>query len=118
MDTKLDPKVLNSIRDLTEENEQDFLTTLIKGFYERFEECFPKMKDCAQAGNLKELLEASHKFKGSATNISAIAVGEVCQTIEDHCHNSDSVDYDKLLVQLEKIFQATKNQLDNDWVIS
>ena len=116
MESKLDPKVLNSIRDLTEEGEPDFLTQLVKSFYERYEECYPKMLASAQAGDLGALEEVTHKFKGSAANISAIGVANLCQKLEGDARDKVETDFVSKVEEIKELYEFTKAELDKDWI--
>ena len=78
----LDPAVINTLRQLTAPGEPDVLTEVLKLFLDDVPSRIQRLRNAYAAGNIEEVHRAAHSLKGSAGNIGAQALFEVCKQLD------------------------------------
>jgi HPt (histidine-containing phosphotransfer) domain-containing protein len=79
----LDPAVIASLRRLTPPGEPDVLVEVLRLFLDEVPRRIERLRAARAAGNLAEVHRAAHSLKGSAGNIGAHAMAEVCRQLEE-----------------------------------
>ena len=79
----LDPVVIASLRQLTPPGEPDVLSEVLRLFLDEVPRRIDRLRGAWTAGNLIEVHRAAHSLKGSAGNIGAHAMYEVCKQLDE-----------------------------------
>jgi HPt (histidine-containing phosphotransfer) domain-containing protein len=79
----LDPAVIDSLRRLTPPGEPDVLTEVLRLFLDEVPRRIERLRAAWTDGNLTEVHRAAHSLKGSAGNIGARALSEVCRQLDE-----------------------------------
>jgi HPt (histidine-containing phosphotransfer) domain-containing protein len=82
-DPVLDPAVIDSLRQLSVPDEPDVLTEVLKLFLDEAPPRIARLRNAWTAGNIEEVQRIAHSLKGSAGNIGAHGLFEVCKTLDD-----------------------------------
>lgn len=78
----LDLAVLNTLRQLTVPGEPDVLVEVLKLFLEEVPVRMGRLRNAWAAGNIEEVHRAAHSLKGSAGNIGAHGMFEICKQLD------------------------------------
>jgi HPt (histidine-containing phosphotransfer) domain-containing protein len=78
----LDPAVINTLRQLTVPGEPDVLTDVLKLFLDEVPARIGRLRNAFAAGDIEGVHRAAHSLKGSAGNIGAQAMFEVCKQLD------------------------------------
>ena len=78
----LDPAVITTLRQLTAPGEPDVLTEVLKLFLEEVPTRMARLRNAWAAGNIEEVHRAAHSLKGSAGNIGAHGMFEICRQLD------------------------------------
>ena len=79
----LDPAVVESLRQLTPPGEPDVLGEVLRCFSMRCRGVSERLEAPGAAGNTEELQRAAHSLKGSAGNIGARQLFDVCKQLDE-----------------------------------
>ena len=79
----LDPTVIESLRQLTPPGEPDVLTEVLRLFLDDVPPRIDRLRNAWASGNIEEMHRAAHSLKGSAGNIGARRLYEVCRQLDD-----------------------------------
>jgi HPt (histidine-containing phosphotransfer) domain-containing protein len=79
----LDPKVIDSLRQLTAPGEPDVLAEVLKIFLEDVPKKIRSLQLAAEAGDAGQVARLAHSLKGSSGNIGATSMMDVCRRIDD-----------------------------------
>jgi PAS domain S-box-containing protein len=82
VDSPIDFHVLESLRELDDEEDPDFLGELIKIYLLDAPQHLETMKDAIFLGDADSLKLASHTLKSSSANLGAVSFSEVCKELE------------------------------------
>jgi HPt (histidine-containing phosphotransfer) domain-containing protein len=85
----LDPAVISGLRKLTPPGEPDVLAEVLKLFLEEVPPRIARLRNAWQAGSIEEVHRAAHSLKGSAGNIGARRLFEVCRQLDDISKSGD-----------------------------
>ena len=85
----LDQAVISGLRKLTLPGEPDVLAEVLKLFLEEVPPRIARLRNAWQAGNIQEVHRAAHSLKGSAGNIGARRLFEVCRQLDDISKSGD-----------------------------
>ena len=89
MSDVLDPAVIESLRQLTPPGEPDVLDEVLKMFLQEVPPRIEQLRTFLASGNIQEVQRAAHSLKGSAGNIGAHRLHEVCQQVDDKSRSGD-----------------------------
>lgn len=93
----LDPGVLDGLRKLTSPGEPDVLAEVLRLFLEEVPPRILRLRNALAAGNIQDLQRAAHSLKGSAGNIGARRLFEVCRQLDDIARSGDLTTAPRLL---------------------
>lgn len=79
----LDPKVVDSLRQLTPAGEPDVLGEVLRLFIDEVPRRVERLKSAWQESNAVELQRAAHSLKGSSGNIGAHHMYEICKQLDE-----------------------------------
>ena len=79
----LDETVIQTLRQLTPPGEPDILIEVLKLFLEEVPPRIDRLRNALAAGNIQEVHRTAHSLKGSAGNIGARRLYDVCRDIDD-----------------------------------
>ncbi len=85
----LDPATLEVLRSLTPPGEPDVLSEVLKVFLIDVPPRLDRLRNAWVAGNIEEVHRLAHSLKGSAGNIGASAMFEVCKELDDKSRAGD-----------------------------
>ena len=91
--TVLDPSVIDTLRQLTVPGEPDVLAEVLQLFLDEGPSRLGKLRNAWAARNIQEVQRVAHSLKGSAGNIGATAMFEICKALDDagRLGNTDAV---------------------------
>jgi HPt (histidine-containing phosphotransfer) domain-containing protein len=78
----LDQAVIDALRRLTPAGEPDVLAEVLKLFLDEVPPRMARLRNAWQAGNIEEMHRAAHSLKGSAGNIGARRLYDVCGQLD------------------------------------
>jgi HPt (histidine-containing phosphotransfer) domain-containing protein len=78
----LDPVALDRLRQLTVPGEPDVLNEVLKVFLQEVPPRIVRLRIAQAAGNIEEVQRAAHSLKGSAGNIGASQMFDVCKQLD------------------------------------
>ena len=78
----LDPSVLAKLRQLTVPGEPDVLGEVLTLFLEEVPPRIARLRNAWASGNIEEMQRAAHSLKGSAGNIGASGMFDVCRQLD------------------------------------
>jgi HPt (histidine-containing phosphotransfer) domain-containing protein len=78
----LDQAVVTSLRKLTPPGEPDVLQEVLKLFLDEVPPRIARLRNAWAAGNIEEVHRAAHSLKGSAGNIGARRLYDVCSQLD------------------------------------
>ena len=87
--TVLDPSVLDALRQLTIPGEPDVLDEVLKMFLQEVPPRIERLRNAWAARNIEEMYRTAHSLKGSAGNIGARAMFEVCKQLDELGRSGD-----------------------------
>ena len=85
----LDPAVIENLRQLTPPGEPDVLGEVLTIFLQEVPPRIDRLRTFLAAGNIQEVQRAAHSLKGSAGNIGAHRLHEVCRQIDEKGRSGD-----------------------------
>ena len=78
----LDPAVIDTLRQLTPPGEPDVLAEVLTMFMDEVPPRIERLRNAWAEGNIKEVHRAAHSLKGSAGNVGARRLYEVCKELD------------------------------------
>ena len=100
-DPHVDRDVLDTLRDVMEENYPDLLDTFLMDSESRLQE----LKETADA---EKLSEVAHSLKGSASNMGAVRLAELCQALESDARHKSPAEIVKLVAEISLEFDGVR----------
>ena len=79
----LDPDVVESLRQLTPPGEPDVLAEIFNLFLDEVPKRIDALRSAVTSGDAVKVQRTAHSLKGSAGNIGARAMHEVCRQIDE-----------------------------------
>jgi HPt (histidine-containing phosphotransfer) domain-containing protein len=107
----LDPAVLESLRQLTSPGEPDVLKEVLELFLEDVPRRIERIRSSWQTGNAAELHRAAHSLKGSAGNIGAHELLDVCRQLDDLGRAGDVTGARPLIEALDAAYARVVEQI-------
>ena len=113
----LDSAVVSALRQLTAPGEPDVLAEVLELFLVEVPARLDRLRNAWAAGNIEEVRRAAHSLKGSAGNIGACRLYEVCRqfdaqrTADDRDASAPLVD--ALGVEFGKVEAEIRHLLNN-----
>ncbi len=107
----LDPRVIESLRQLTPPGEPDVLKEVLKLFLEDVPGRLARLRAAREAGNAVELQRVAHSLKGSSGNIGANAMLAVCRLLDELGKSGDVSSGSGLVESLDAEFARVKAEI-------
>jgi HPt (histidine-containing phosphotransfer) domain-containing protein len=85
----LDSAVVDALRQLTPPGEPDVLAEVLRLFLQEAPPRIERLRNAWASGNIEELHRAAHSLKGSAGNIGARRLFEVCRQLDEQGRSDD-----------------------------
>jgi HPt (histidine-containing phosphotransfer) domain-containing protein len=113
----LDPAVLASLRQLSVPGEPDVLTDVLKLFLAEVPPRMTRLRNAWSSGNIEEMQRAAHSLKGSAGNIGAQGMFDVCRQLDGLGRSGNleaastlvdalDVEFDKVQAEIRRLIAA------------
>ena len=110
--TLLDQNVIGRLKELNEKVEQGFFNEVVNMFLNQAPALINEMIIYCNDQRYDKMGQAAHKLKGSALNIGAKAMAELCREIEIKGRNDDGTDCGQSLEKLRALFTETEKELN------
>ncbi len=107
----LDPVVVASLRELTPPGEPDVLTEVLKLFLDEAPKRLERLRDAWQERNAPDLQRAAHSLKGSAGNIGAKRMYEICRQLDERGKANDFPGAKHLIESLAAEFRSVEEEI-------
>ena len=107
----LDPKVIDSLRQLTPPGEPDVLNEVLTIFLQEVPTRVERLRTFLAAGNIVEVQRAAHSLKGSAGNIGARSLYDICRQLDDKARSGDLLALAPLVGALASEFDKVKAEI-------
>jgi HPt (histidine-containing phosphotransfer) domain-containing protein len=91
-DPVLDPAVVSGLRQLTPAGEPDVLAEVLNLFLVEVPPRLDRLRNAWASGNIEELRRVAHSLKGSAGNIGARRLYDVCRQLDATGQSGDFPD--------------------------
>ncbi|HEX3446161.1 MAG TPA: response regulator, partial [Chthoniobacterales bacterium] len=96
---------------LLESGLQDILPQIIETFLETSSQTIQKAKEALAAQDLAELQQCAHSLKGSAANLRANALVDLCSQLEGHCRSGSQEPAPPLLAAIDRELAKVQEDL-------
>ena len=100
-DTHVDRKVLRDLQDVMEEGYINLLETFLADSELR-------LQQLCNARHAEELGQAAHSLKGSAGNMGAEDLAELCRQLEERVHKQALFGIEHLIYQIRREFNEVR----------
>ncbi|MBA2269066.1 MAG: PAS domain S-box protein [Chthoniobacterales bacterium] len=107
----IDQSMLERLRDLQEEGEPDLLAELVEMFLPDASARLKTLRGAVKRGDERFVERAAHTLKGSALNMGAVRMSEICAELEEVGRSGDLVRALQLLDQLDAEFSRVSREL-------
>lgn len=107
----LDASVIDALRQLTPPGEPDILAEVFKLFLEEVPPRMERMRNAAASGDIQEVHRSAHSLKGSAGNIGARAMYDVCRDIDERGKAGDLAGASALFGALGAEFDKVESEI-------
>jgi len=101
-DDVLDPEVVEQLRALSLASNSDLLARLGASFARDTPVRLEALRAAAAGGDVDAVAFNAHTIKGSAANLGAVHVAEICRQIEDLPALTEAGSVERLLAELER----------------
>ena len=88
-DASLDPDVIDKLRQLTPPGEPDVLNQVLQLFLTEVPRRVERLRNALASGDIEEVARCAHSLKGSAGNIGARALHELCSRMDAQAREND-----------------------------
>jgi HPt (histidine-containing phosphotransfer) domain-containing protein len=105
-----DPSVFETLHDSVG-GDAEFLADLVGDYLEDGQELLDTMHDAADNEDIALLERSAHSLKSTSQTVGALALAEVCATIEEHAHAEETQRAAQLLPDATTHFAAAKQLL-------
>jgi CheY-like chemotaxis protein/HPt (histidine-containing phosphotransfer) domain-containing protein len=111
MKITLDTNILNNIRELQSEGEEDLLSELIDVYKKDSKQTITKIHTSSEQGDLVLVRRAAHSLKGSSANLGAAELAAICHKLETAAGEGDSARITNLLPELNETYNQSVKEL-------
>jgi len=106
-DKNVDRDALNALREVMEDGYPELLDTFLTDSESRLVE----LRDAADP---KALSEVAHSFKGSASNMGAVRLAELCRQLESGAKDKSPTEIVKLVAEISVEFAEVRPVYENE----
>lgn len=107
---------INRVMSLLELDEPDgtdsFFADLVREFSSDADQLIQSIQRSIQQQDRAMIAAHSHSFRGASLNMGAVALADVCETLETQVKGSDLSSTRTWLTELENLYQATIRALE------
>lgn len=107
----LDPAVIEGLRLLTSPGEPDVLTEVLRMFLMEAPKRMDRLRNAHATGDIQEVHRSAHSLKGSAGNIGATAMYDICCEIDVKGRSGDTVALPPLIDALGLEFGKVESEI-------
>ncbi len=107
----IDPKAIDNIRELDDEEDYSVVNTMIDMFFEDTPSHMNNIKKAISENNFDDLAFFAHGLKGICLNLGAKPLGNLCLTLELCGRTKDDSAVKETLSNLDDIYQKTCEEL-------
>jgi len=103
----LDQTVIQNLKKMSNQDEPAFFKDVIRMFESMAPTILQEMEDRCQSGDLEKMGMAAHKLKGSALNIGAKKLAELCRDIEIKGGKNESSGCEQLIASAKIVYESS-----------
>ena len=107
----LDPAVIDTLRQLTPPGEPDVLAEVLRLFLEEAPPRIARLRNAWASGNIEDVHRAAHSLKGSAGNIGARRLYDVCRRLDEQGRSDDRSGVSQLVDELGVEFGKVESEI-------
>ena len=107
----LDQVVIDALRRLTPAGEPDVLAEVLRLFLDEVPPRMVRLRNAWQSGNIEEMHRAAHSLKGSAGNIGARRLYDVCSRLDAIGKAGDLAGAATLVVAMGEEFGKVESEI-------
>ena len=108
----LDPEVIESLRELIDDDDPDFLTDLLEGFLENARDNISKIAEAADSGEADMMGQIAHTIKGSSRNVGANILADISFELEIIGKRGNTEGAANLISNLETEYTRVKAEIE------
>jgi len=108
----LDPEVIESLKELIDDDDPDFLTDLLEGFLENAQDNIQKIAEAVDAGEADMVGRLAHTIKGSSRNVGANVLADISFELEIIGKRGSTKDAGHLITDLATEFGRVKTEIE------
>jgi HPt (histidine-containing phosphotransfer) domain-containing protein len=105
----LDQGVISSLRQLTPPGEPDVLAEVLRLFLQEAPPRIERLRNAWAGGNIEEMRRVAHSLKGSAGNIGARRLYDVCRRLDEQGRSDDRSGVGPLIDELAAEFTSVES---------
>ncbi len=107
----IDPEAIENLRSLGDEGDDTFLREIITIYLEDVPQRLTDLKSARQSDDRSFYTRSAHTIKGSSSNVGAVEVRTLAETLEHHSRTEPLASLDDLATELERAFQRARSAL-------
>ncbi len=107
----IDLKIMQSLRDIAGEDDEDFITEIIDNYLLESPEKLQLVIDAIAENNIEELVKVAHGLGSSSISIGANKLAKICREIEASAKKGQNVDSETIIPQLKFEYQQVEMTL-------
>lgn len=108
-DQHLDTAALSELKQIMGDEFSTLVTTFVNDSVIRIQ----AIKEAVASADTEEIRRAAHSFKGSASNMGATRLTELCRGLEERGHNGVTDGCDELMEQVIAEYNQVEAALNN-----
>jgi HPt (histidine-containing phosphotransfer) domain-containing protein len=106
----IDQSIINRLKEMAP-GDPEFLNDVVNMFSTQSPEILREMEEGCNKKEYERMGQAAHKLKGSALNIGARKLAELCREIEIQGRSNDGHDCEKKISSVKEIYKRTIEEL-------
>ena len=111
----IDLQVLQALEELSSSGDDSLIPELVQIFKDTTPPLFEEIDHAINAKEVTKLTRLAHRIKGSASNIGAKKIADICSELERNAHKNTVSENSNLLKDLQLSFHASCHELSN-WI--
>jgi len=111
---RIDPKKIEELKELVDEDDPDFLIELLEDYMDNSEENLKAIRYAIQAKDTVTVVRTAHTLKGASSNIGAVNMTELSDQLEHLGRGKTLEGAVELIDQLEVEFVEVKCELEKE----
>ena len=111
---RIDPKKIEELKELVDEDEPDFLIEMLEDYMDNSEENLKAIRYAIQAKDTVTVVRTAHSLKGASSHIGAVNMTELSEQLEHLGKGKTLEGAVELIDQLEGEFVEVKCELEKE----